>query len=110
MASVLNAGDLNRVVDLESDSITRTKGVESKTATVYAERVYAKVEPLSGSEFWTSQQINSQINWKVTLRYRTDIRAQHRIIYGTRRLEILAVLPDEDRRDFVRLMCREMNG
>jgi len=107
----INAGDLDRRVDLVSIAETRVKGVvTAKTETTYAAGVYASVQPISGREFFASQQVNSQVTWRVTIRYRTDVAAQHRVVYGTRTFEIVFVQPDEGRKESLTLMCREMNG
>jgi SPP1 family predicted phage head-tail adaptor len=103
--SEVEAGALIHRVSLERDSITRVSGAEKRTAEVYAETVPARVTFLTGREFWQGQQQNSSITARVDLRYRADVRPQHRVLYGNWVLDIRAVLPDETTRCSVTLMC-----
>lgn len=57
------------------------------------ENVPAEIESLSGREFFAAQQINSEINGKITIRWRAGIDARHRAIHQTR--EQAAVSPQE---------------
>jgi SPP1 family predicted phage head-tail adaptor len=105
----LDAGRLSNRINLESDEITRESGVEKKVSTTYATSVPANVMPAHGREQWRGQQIRPEVDWIVELRYRTDVNAQHRVVFGSLSFEILSVIPDTDRREFVTLMCRSFD-
>lgn len=101
----LNAGDLTRKIALERDDVTFESGAEKRGApTVYA-RPWSKPEALSGRELARAQEIDPRINWRFTLRYRTDVKTSDRVIFASRRMEVRAVLPDEDRREWVAVYC-----
>lgn len=104
----LNAGELTARIKLERDQVIQESGAEKRTPTVYA-TIWAKAEALSGREAWRAQQVNSSVNWRFTTYYRTDVRPNDRIIYRGRRMEIRAVLPDEQCRDSVALLCEAKN-
>ena len=100
-----NPGELKRKISLERDTLTRVDGAEVKTPTTYAANVWAKAEALSGRELLAAQQIESSVNWRFTVRYRTDILPRDRVVYNGKHMEIRVILPDEDLRDFVWLLC-----
>lgn len=100
----INAGELNTPIQLERDIVTREKGVEKKTPEVYA-TAWAKPEALSGRELIAAQQLAASVNWRFTIRYREDVRPQHRVVMDGRRMEIRAVLPELQKRMLVTLLC-----
>lgn len=105
----LGAGAYNSRVTLQAEVIVYVKGVPTKTITDYAAGVPANVVPVSGREFFEAQRVNSQVNWKVTIRYRTDVKPAHRVLFGTRVFEVVSVMPDVQRYMEVLMMCREVN-
>lgn len=100
----LNPGELKRRIQIERDTITRVNGVETKTSAVFA-TVWAKAEASNGRELLQGQQIASDVNWVFTLRYRTDLLPQDRVVYLGKRMEIRAFLPDESKRESLVLLC-----
>jgi len=68
----------------------------------------AEVTPLSGREFWRSQQVQSDITHEVVIRYRPDVRHNQRIRYGDRTLNIESVIDTEEAGVELRLMCKEV--
>lgn len=103
--AALNTGRLRQQVTIERDTVTQVNGAEVRTPQTYGTR-RAEVLYLSGRELWQAQQINPQINVRVTLRYCRDVLSSDRIIWRGKRLEILAVLPDEIRRAVTVLECK----
>lgn len=102
----LSAGELTARIRIERIPMTRQSGIEKRGTPVVLATVWAKPEALSGREMWKAQQVNSAVEWRFILRYRTDVRPQDELVYGRRRMEILAVLPDEQCHDSVVLLCR----
>lgn len=103
-----NAGELTARISLERDETTFSSGAEQRAPLPYAQ-AWAKPEPLSGREIWKAQQVHPSVNWRFTLRYRTDVKPSHRVVYRGRKMEIRAVLPDESCRDSVVLLCEAKN-
>jgi SPP1 family predicted phage head-tail adaptor len=109
---LINAGDLNVPGRLERDAVASQSGaVVSKTPEIYA-RLWAEVKPISGREAVQAQQLGSEVAWRVRIRWRNDVEPSHRFIYGAvrvRRLEIVAVMPNESDGDEILLYCRSLN-
>lgn len=69
--------------------------------------VWASVEPLSGREYFYSQQIKADITHRVKLRYRADITVKMRIKHRNRNLAIESILDKKERREELEILCRE---
>lgn len=87
----MNPGDLNRYVTLQELSASRDAfGAEILTWVTLA-AVWAQIEPLSGGEAYVSDKIQSQATHRFTIYYRSDVTAEHRVIYGGYAYDILLV-------------------
>lgn len=70
--------------------------------------VWASLEAMSGREFFASQQVQSEVTHKVTIRFRPGVAADMRIVHGGKVFGIVAPLPDNRGTRLV-LMCREVS-
>lgn len=69
--------------------------------------VWAIVEPISGNEFYYSQQLKNTITHKITVRYRADINVEMRIIFEKRIMKIESMINLEEGNRFLLLRCEE---
>ncbi len=69
--------------------------------------IWAAVEPIQGREFWAQQQVQSEVTVRVRIRYRSDIDAGMRVIYGSRILVIESVIDPKEAHEELQLMCSE---
>ena len=67
----------------------------------------ARIEPLKGSEQLRAMQLEDKVSHRVTIRYRSGITAKQRIKFGSRLLNIRAVINPEERNRFLELLCDE---
>jgi SPP1 family predicted phage head-tail adaptor len=67
--------------------------------------VWANIRYLNGKEYLTSGTEISAATMSVRIRYRSDITAAMRVLFGDCVLNIKAVLPDEAKREYVDLAC-----
>lgn len=93
----MNIGRLRHRLELQSatDS-TDSYGQPTRTWAAYA-TVWGEVIPLSATEAPLAQQLQAGITHKVTLRYRSDVTAEHRIKLGSRYLNVRGVRNVEER-------------
>jgi SPP1 family predicted phage head-tail adaptor len=72
--------------------------------------VWGSVEPLTGRELLLAQQVSAEVTIRVTIRYDSGntVTPQHRIIIGSRTLEIVYVGNPEERDKQLILMCKEI--
>lgn len=72
--------------------------------------VWASIEPLSGKEYFSAKQVNSEINVKITIRYIESILSQWVVQFGQRVFNIEAIINLEERNKFLQLLCSEKVG
>lgn len=70
-------------------------------------KVWAAIRPLSGIERLRAQQLEEPVTHKIVLRYRADIRADHRVNFKGRIFNIRSVINVEERNRWLELMCEE---
>jgi SPP1 family predicted phage head-tail adaptor len=70
--------------------------------------VWSNIKPLSGREYWQSQQANSEVTGVIELRYLSTVNPTMRVKYGTRIFEIESLFhPNEDKRE-THLLVKEV--
>jgi SPP1 family predicted phage head-tail adaptor len=103
----MRAGKLRRRASLQRKQVTQDGyGAEIASWAEFAV-VAAGVEPLQGREFWTSQAEQGEISTRITIRFRDDVKAEDRVVWGDHTYDIEAVVADERGRE-LQLMCKEL--
>jgi SPP1 family predicted phage head-tail adaptor len=69
--------------------------------------LWAKVEDLSGSEFWRARQAQASTTHRVTHWYYAGLTAKDRYKFGAKLIEIETVLNPDGRRIQQQVMCQE---
>lgn len=72
--------------------------------------VWGRVEPLGGAERLRAMQLDARVSHRVTLRYRADVTARERLVFGQRVFKIRAVINLEERNEWLQLLCEEGIG
>lgn len=91
---------------------------EDKGATVNAlnERVegwttlttrYGSVEPLTGRELWTAQQVQADITHKIRMRYYAGMKPTMRLVFQGRIFNIGSIRNLEEKREELEIFCKE---
>lgn len=105
---MIASGALNKKITLRS--FTRSVdayGEPIKTYSDYA-TVWASIEPIKGDEFFQARKETAEIDTKITLRYRRDIRSSWEIMYGIKRYTIQAIINPKNANIKLELMCKEV--
>jgi len=78
----MKSGQLQHLVMLQKP--TEVRGTQGGLTESWEdkEQAFAAILPLRGKEWHDAQQINDTLSVKIRLHYRTDIRADWRIIHG----------------------------
>ncbi len=102
-------GKLTQRVTLQEATWEQSEsGAEESTwADVSGGTLWASVLPLSGNELVQAQQVVADVTIKVVTRFYPGITTQHRWRFGTRYLNIGAVLNFEERGDYLTTLCSE---
>lgn len=69
--------------------------------------VWADVRPLSGREYFSAQQVQSEVTTQIWLRHIEGIKPTMKVKFGKREFEILSVLNTQERDVSLQLMCKE---
>lgn len=70
--------------------------------------VWAKIEPVSGRDYFQNLQVQSALTHKVELRSFVDgVTPRDRVSFGDRKFNIAAVINQEERGRQLELMCSE---
>ena len=108
---MMRAGRLNRRITLQSATEVRDAYGQAVKTWADVATVWAEVMPLSGREREIASQTAAETNVKFRIRWRSDITADMRVVYGGRNYEIVEPPPPENP-DVLRfglsLMCREV--
>jgi SPP1 family predicted phage head-tail adaptor len=103
----MDAGRLDKRVTIQSQASTRNAiGEPVKSWSDFA-TVWAGVEPLQGREFWAQQQVQSAVTIRVRIRSLAGVTPAMRITFGSRVLNIEAVIDPRERGEEMQLMCSE---
>lgn len=73
-------------------------------------KVWAQVEPLSGTEPFFADQMYPKLMATFTIRYRKGVVAAQRILYGTRIFNIRSVVEADDSRVYLKLHAEELQA
>lgn len=103
----MEAGRLDKQVTIQAFTVTQNGIGEAVKGWANVATVWASVEPLQGREFWSQQQLQSEVTTRVRIRYRADVTAKNRILYGTRVLLVESVINPKERKEELQLMCSE---
>lgn len=70
--------------------------------------VWGALDPISGREFYTAEQSQSEVTHKVRIRYRAGLETAMRIDLSGRKFEIQSIIDWEERHESMLLMCKEL--
>lgn len=105
---MLRSGSLNRKVTIQQRGPAKdawgqpVPGGENWTPVA---TVWANVRNLTGREAAAAGGDASTITGSIRIRYRTGLTAGMRVLLGDTAYNVQAVLPDEQRREYVDLAC-----
>jgi len=104
----LRSGQLRHRVQIQNLTQARSSdyGDVQDTASPLA-WVWASVEPLSGRERWTAQQVAPDVTHRVRMRYRSDVTPAVQLIHNTRTLRVESAINLEERDEQLELLCIE---
>ena len=78
---------------------------------ILADQVPAEVVALSGREFVGAAAVQAQVDTRITIRQRADLKPHDRVEHEGNFYDIRAILPDPSLRRHMTLMCQSgVNG
>lgn len=105
----MRAGTLRHRVTLQQAETVRDAYGGTSSQFVDVATVWGSLEAVSGREFFSAQQVQSEVTHKLTLRFCPDVTADMRVVFGAKVFGIEAVLPDNRQTRLV-LMLKEASS
>lgn len=107
MSGNIEIGGLRERVTLQSPSRIPDGGGGADVSWTEGATVWAKVETRGGGEAFASERLAAQARFRVTIRHRTGVTAEMRLLWGDRALAISALGDPDGRKRFLVLDCKE---
>lgn len=95
----MRAGQLRHRLAIQTATETRTDSGESVKLWTTTAQVWGSVEPMSGKELFTAQQVSPNVTHKITMRGRplSAVSPQQRIAFGDRIFQVDNALNKDER-------------
>ena len=103
----MNIGKLRHRITLQKQVNTVNDYGGAVTTWKNVATVWADVRPLSGREYFSAQQVQSEVTTQIWLRYRDDVKPTMRVNHNGKHYEILSVLNTNGWNTSLQLMCKE---
>ena len=104
----MRAGRKNKRIDIQQPVENVNEYGEKTISWVKCCRVWARVAPLRGKEFFAAQQTNNENILKITMAYQADISDKFRVAYHCKTYEIRNIINVEEKNVDLELMCSEI--
>jgi len=104
----MEAGALRHKVLIEKPAETINSLGEITTSWTTFATVWAEIIPLSGKEYWSSRQVNSEVTGKIRIRYLPGITPKMRVKFGSRIFNIEAVMNYQEKNIESVLLVKEV--
>lgn len=101
----MDIGKLNCLVAIQSPSDAQDAAGQPTDAWSTLASVWANIRHLSGVESIKAGADASVVKASIRIRRRTDVTAAMRVVHGSVVYQVKAVLPDEESREHVDLLC-----
>lgn len=72
--------------------------------------VWAEIKPISGREYFSAQQVQSEVTTQIWIRYRKGIEPTMRVEHNGKYYEIISVLNYQGLNKTLQLMCKDKSN
>uniref|UniRef100_A0A6M3JWS9 Putative head-tail joining protein n=1 Tax=viral metagenome TaxID=1070528 RepID=A0A6M3JWS9_9ZZZZ len=103
----MRAGQLRNRITLRKPVYSVSSFNETVVSYTDVATVWAYIEWGSGRRYMEASQLNSEVQGVISIRYRTDVKPEWRIEYGTRTILILSIANVVERDRQLQLNCKE---
>jgi SPP1 family predicted phage head-tail adaptor len=103
----MQAGKLKRRIILQSFTETPDGYGQAVKTWAALSTVWAEIVALSGKELANAQQISAEVNYRIRIRYLSTVKAEHRVLFGSRIYNVTAPIPDVNN-TYLDLFCVEV--
>jgi SPP1 family predicted phage head-tail adaptor len=106
----MNAGILKHRISIQIS--TNAQGTYGEPTPTWVDFITcsASIEPINGREYFSSQQVNSEVTHRIKMRYKAGINSKMRVKYHNRYFDIKSVINIKEQNREIHLMAVENNG
>lgn len=101
----MRAGTLNRKVKIQQQTSTQDDWGQPVDTWTDIATVWADIRHQSGLESIKVDAPASVVKASIRIRYRTGLNAGMRVVHGATTYNILAIMPDEAKKQYLDLAC-----
>lgn len=103
----MRAGLLRNYITIQENKPTRDATGAVVDNWVEFAKLYANIKPINGREYFSAEKFNAQVDTEITVRFVSGIKAEMRVLFGTRVYEIMYVYDRDERTREIKLFCFE---
>lgn len=103
----LSAGKLRNTIIFETPTLTPDGYSGSSVDWSNFAVIRSMIKPVTGSERWQSQRLETNITHRIFIRYRAGLNTEMRINYNGRLMQIEAILNIEERNKWFEIHATE---
>ena len=106
----MEIGQLRHRVTIQSATISDNALGEPVQTWADIAEVWARVEPITGTEKYASMHVQSEVNYRVVCRYQsalTGIAPDDRVEFGSRYFDIKYIKNTDERNIQLEIFCKE---
>ena len=100
-------GMLRHQVALQKPTNTTDAGGGATKSYTTLATLWASIKPVSGSEKYRQGQVQETATHQITVRFRSDIGTNYRIVYESRNFNIKHIRNIDERDRYLLLICNE---
>ena len=105
-----DVGAMRERVQIYSQTQTVDAAGSISTTWTLAATTWARVEPMGASAIVLANRDDAQRLYRMTIRYRTTITTNSRVVWRSRKFDVEGVLDPTEQRVFLTVMLREINA
>lgn len=103
----MQAGNLRHSVAIQNGAETTDSKGGFTVAWSTVETVWADIRPISSKDEFSAGQVGSEVTHRVVLRYTANATHKRRILWGSRKFNIVSIRNWNERNEFLLLQCKE---
>lgn len=108
MSVVTGAGQRDKLVTIEYPVESRDAEYSAPTSVwLPFGRVWARIEPLSGREYFLNRETQTDVSVRMTMDYRAGITNKMRVNYRGKLYQITTVIDPNEAHEEIELMCSD---
>lgn len=101
------ASRFNHRIKLERPVLSQDSIGDTLTTWVLEDEVWADIQPRSAREIYSHHSLRPNMTHLIAIRYRDDVKADWRVVYGNRIMRLHAVINDDENNEILQLQVEE---